>query len=201
MPCSGDRESVMHRVKIRLRPVALIVLAAACLSACPKPPVGDPPTAAILALERAAFGLVNQQRINAGLPALIMHDTLRIIARNHSRDMVARDFFAHVNPDGQDPFDRLRAGGIRYTLAGENLARTNAADPAATVVQGWMGSPDHRENILRPGFEHTGMGVAEGPGDRFYFTQLFVTFAKTGAEESVLVESCPEPLAVPAPQP
>jgi len=191
----------MYRVSIPLRHLAVIVLAAVCLSSCPKPPTDYPPTAEILALERSAFDLVNQQRINAGLPPLVMHDTLRTIARRHSRDMVARSFFSHVNPDGQDAFDRLRAAGIRYALAGENLAWTNAADPVPTVVQGWMDSTGHRENILRPAFEHTGMGAADGVGGRVYFTQLFVAFAKTGAEEPVLVESCPEPLAIPAPQP
>lgn len=129
---------------------------------------------AVLALEDAAFALVNDERTAASLAELVHDDGLRAVARAHSEDMVARGFFAHVNPDNQDPFDRLAAAGITFSSAGENIAwNMGFADPAATAVTGWMNSSGHRANILNTGYLRTGMGVAVAPNGASYFTQVF----------------------------
>ena len=118
--------------------------------------------------------LINAERAARGIAALHHDDLLRIVARAHSEDMVARSFFSHVNPDGDDPFDRMRAVGISFQRAGENIAWNRGyADPAMVAVNGWMNSDGHRANILDDRFTATGMGVAEGDDGRWYFTQVF----------------------------
>ncbi len=133
-------------------------------------------------LEMEAFDLVNDERIAEGLDALLMDEDVRTVARAHSQDMADRDFFAHNNPDGESPFDRLHNAGITFITAGENIAwNLNHPTPAATAVDGWMNSTGHRENILRESFEHTGMGVAQGADGGYYFTQVFTAYGKHGA--------------------
>jgi uncharacterized protein YkwD len=164
---------------------AALVLAIVTLPGCPPPddPPDDntPPTAEILQLELDAFNLVNAERVAEGLAALTMDEDIRAVARAHSRDMVDREFFDHINPDGDGPGERLDDANIDFSVAGENLAfNLGFADPAATAVDGWMNSQGHRDNILTGGFTHTGMGVAKDSEGGLFFTQLFITEAKVG---------------------
>jgi uncharacterized protein YkwD len=128
--------------------------------------------------EQAVFNQVNYERVLRRLDALVMDERLREVARAHSQDMVLRDFFSHVNPDGDDPFDRIRSGGVSYNIAGENIAWNNYPDPAEVAVEGWMDSPGHRENILRSEFTCTGVGVASDGEGGYYFTQVFIGVSK-----------------------
>ena len=77
--------------------------------------------------------------------------------------MGVRKFFAHKTPDGVDPGRRMEAVGypVSSTATGENLAwGTGAEATPVRIVKGWMNSPGHRENILRPSFTEVGVGVA-----------------------------------------
>ena len=77
--------------------------------------------------------------------------------------MGVRKFFAHKTPDGVDPGRRMEAVGypVSSTATGENLAwGTGAEATPVRIVKGWMNSPGHRENILRPEFRQVGVGVA-----------------------------------------
>jgi len=103
---------------------------------------------------------------------LTMDPALRCAARVHSRDMAERDFFDHVNPDGQDPFVRMEFAGYSYFTAGENIAAGQASP--AMVMQGWMDSPGHCSNIMNASFEDIGVGVFESDGVyRHLWTQTF----------------------------
>ncbi len=87
--------------------------------------------------------------------------------------MAKEDFFSHTDPEGEAVDGRMAEAGIFYLKVGENLARIeNADDPAKAAVDGWLDSPSHKENILRPEFTLTGMGVC-GDGTTYYFTQVF----------------------------
>lgn len=131
-------------------------------------------SAEVLALEDQAFDLVNDERAAMSLAPLQHDDALRAVARAHSEDMVARAFFSHVNPDGDDPFDRMSAAGITFSAAAENIAwNLGYADPAGTAVVGWMNSAGHRANILNGNYLLTGMGVAIDGNGGVYFTQVF----------------------------
>ncbi|HET7482820.1 MAG TPA: CvpA family protein [Actinomycetota bacterium] len=110
--------------------------------------------------EQEMFDLVNKERRKHGLSPLRWCEACAEVARKHSKDMYRNGYFAHVDLSGHDPFDRMRAAGIGYASAGENLAI------APTVMEahlGLMGSPDHRRNILRPTFDEAGIGIYDGP--------------------------------------
>jgi len=113
------------------------------------------------------------------------HEQVAEVAKRHSLDMLCREFMAHVNPDGQTPFDRLRTARILFLCAGENVAIMTAQGGMASIrtsleqiQRGFMSeSPNqqnHRGDILNPAFTHIGIGIAyDGPG-RLAVTQDFI---------------------------
>ncbi|MFJ9376926.1 CAP domain-containing protein [Streptomyces sp. NPDC101455] len=115
--------------------------------------------------------LTNAERARAGLRALAVDPLLAAAAQAHSTDMVARAFYSHTSPDGSQPWDRAAAAGSRRRTIGENIACGQRS--AAEVVEGWMNSPGHRANILKPDFTHIGIGFAGGGQTGTYWTQLF----------------------------
>jgi len=117
--------------------------------------------------------LTNAQRATNGCPALTVDSRLTRAAQAHSEDMRDRGYFEHDNPDGQSPFDRMKAAGYSFRLAAENIA---AGQPTpAAVVDAWMNSAGHRRNILNCGLTQIGVGVASGGSYRIYWTQDFGT--------------------------
>ncbi|MBI4059213.1 CvpA family protein [Candidatus Microgenomates bacterium] len=120
--------------------------------------------------ETQLFALVNKERRDRGIAELVWDPQIVEVARKHSRDMWERHYFAHVDPDGKDPGDRLKAGGISFTLAGENLA---LAPTTQMAHQGLMNSEGHRRNILDPDFKKIGIGVIDGGVYGKMFTQNF----------------------------
>lgn len=178
----------------RIFALALLAVGLLNLAGCQPTTPSPIPTQAILDMEQSVFDQINAERATAGLDELVMDEAIRKAARAHSADMVARGFFDHVNPDGHGPAWRLDHAGIVYVSAGENIAFTNSPTPGDTAVTGWMASPLHRDNILRPQYDRTGLGVATDGAGGFYFTQDFIgTTAKSG-EEPVFDYS--EPLAI-----
>ncbi|MGW8633647.1 CAP domain-containing protein [Streptomyces sp. NPDC055793] len=115
--------------------------------------------------------LTNRERAGAGLRPLAVDAALTRAAQAHSADMVARDFYAHTDPDGGKPWDRAAAAGAARRTVGENIACGQRS--AADVVEGWMNSPGHRANILKADFTHIGVGLAGGGRAGTYWTQLF----------------------------
>lgn len=112
--------------------------------------------------------LVNEHRLDVGCGPLLWHTGVAEVAQAHSVDMVARDFFAHTNPDGASPFDRLTDAGIEYSLGAENIAY--GYPDAVSALQGWLDSPGHRANIENCALEEHGVGL-EGT----HWTHLFIT--------------------------
>ncbi|MBB0996344.1 hypothetical protein G6024_04370 [Dietzia maris] len=103
--------------------------------------------------------LTNAQRGAHDLPALATNELLRQSACHKAADMVQHNYFAHVAPDGTEPWHYFREAGYTYQHAGENLARNFTDDGA--VVQAWMESPTHRDNVLGD-FEEQGICSVEG---------------------------------------
>jgi uncharacterized protein YkwD len=122
------------------------------------------------AAEDRMLALVNREREANGLQPLVLDETLRQVARGHSVTMFQQGYFAHVDPDGTTPFDRMRQGGVSFRAAGENLALAPTVDVAH---DGLMNSPGHRANILSPNFHRVGIGVADGGMHGKMFTQNF----------------------------
>ncbi|MDD3481111.1 MAG: CvpA family protein, partial [Patescibacteria group bacterium] len=120
--------------------------------------------------EEKMLELVNEERTSRGLKALVMDEKLRELARAHSKDMFTRGYFAHKNPDGEDPFDRMDRYEIEYRVAGENLALAPNVDLAH---DGLMNSPGHRANILTDEYGHVGIGCIDGGAYGKMFSQEF----------------------------
>ena len=123
--------------------------------------------AGITAKEQAACSLVNDQRAALGLQALTVSSTLSDKARIKAQDMAENRYFSHNSPTYGSPFTMMRQLGITYRSAGENIAMgyTTAAD----VVEAWMASPSHRDNLLSTRYTTVGVGYAEG-----YWAQWFI---------------------------
>lgn len=124
----------------------------------------------LTAAEQQAFNLLNADRTSNGLPALKLNAKLTSLADRYAQDMINRHFFAHTNPEGLSPFDRMRQAGIPYTYAGENLA-INSSVPNAEVA--FMNSPGHRANILNANYNQVGLGVELSPSGQVYVVQEF----------------------------
>jgi uncharacterized protein YkwD len=121
-------------------------------------------------LEEKMLALVNEERRAHGLGPLQADPQAAEVARAHSMDMFARGYFSHITPQGEDPFDRLRRAGVRFRIAGENLALARTLPMAH---QGLMNSPGHRANILRPAFGRVGIGVIDGGRYGLMVTQKY----------------------------
>ncbi|WP_328744470.1 CAP domain-containing protein [Streptomyces sp. NBC_00285] len=115
--------------------------------------------------------LTNRERTGAGLPPLAVDPLLARAAQAYSADMAVRAFYSHTSPEGTQPWDRAAAAGSTRRSIGENIACGQRS--AAEVVEGWMNSPGHRANILKPAFTHIGIGFAGGGPAGTYWTQLF----------------------------
>jgi uncharacterized protein YkwD len=139
----------------------------------------DPSQAPVLAAR--ALQLVNQvrasgtrcgQRSFAPAPPVTLSMTLDSVALGHAADMAAHDYFEHQDLTGRSPAQRVQAVGYREKLVGENIAY--GPKSIEEVVQGWLDSPGHCENIMDPRFAE--MGVAYAPGQRsrrgLYWVQL-----------------------------
>jgi uncharacterized protein YkwD/uncharacterized membrane protein required for colicin V production len=122
------------------------------------------------AAEQQMLDLVNQERQRAGLRPLAADEALRGVARAHSHEMFERSYFAHDSPTAGSPYNRMRAAGITFFLAGENLAY---APNVQVAHQGLMRSPGHRANILRAEFARVGIGVIHSQFQGSMFTQDF----------------------------
>jgi uncharacterized protein YkwD len=123
------------------------------------------------ALALDCFARVNEERSKAGLPPLAWLEPATDAAYLHSLDMDQREFFDHVNPDGDGPAQRLADQGVPWSSYGENIAMGYL--DAEEVMSGWMASEGHRDNILHAGFTHVGIGVRWSAGGP-YWTQDFV---------------------------
>lgn len=120
--------------------------------------------------ETAMFNMVNAERVKRGVTALTWRNDLVPVARAHAQDMWERKYFSHFSPEGKDVGDRLNEGGIKYQLAGENLA---LAPTLQTAHTGLMNSEGHRRNILDPEFKKVGIGVIDNGIYGKMFVQIF----------------------------
>lgn len=124
---------------------------------------------AVSSYEKQVAEIVNRYRAQYGLSALTLNTQLCELSDRKSEDMRAKNYFAHESPTYGSAFDMMKAAGIRYRYAGENLAM--GYDDPETVVRAWMNSEGHRKNILSPNFQEIGVGYVENGG---YWTQMFI---------------------------
>ena len=105
-------------------------------------------------------------------PPMRLSETLAGVALGHANDMAEHNYFEHVDPAGRSPADRVRAVGYREKLVGENIAY--GPQSVEEVVQGWLDSPGHCENIMDPRFAEMGLAYAPGQAARrgLFWVQL-----------------------------
>ncbi len=128
----------------------------------------------VKALEQQVIDLVNQQRANYGLPLLKGNWELSRVARYKSQDMIDKEYFDHQSPTYGSPFNMMESFGIRFTAAGENIAYGQRTPQE--VMNDWMNSIGHRNNILSRVYSQIGVGVAKAANGTFYWTQMFIKY-------------------------
>ncbi len=131
-------------------------------------------------VEMRIYQLTNMERRKRYLPPLTKDDTLVTVARAHSDDMLRRNFFNHVDPDGKAPQDRIIPAYSRsIARTGENIWGGHGYDysdsklMARVIMDSWMSSPGHRANLLNPHYTNIGVGVSV-MGKEVRATQNFV---------------------------
>lgn len=124
---------------------------------------------AVTSYEAEVIRLVNEIRRGNGLNPLTANWELSRVARYKSQDMADNRYFSHTSPTYGSPFQMIKAFGLSYRTAGENIAMGYSTPQA--VVDGWMNSSGHRANILNASYTQIGVGyVVQG----HYWTQMFI---------------------------
>ena len=127
--------------------------------------------------------LTNEARAASDAPALTRNAQLDKAAQLAADDMAAKGYFAHVSPDGKDPWYWLNQAGYLYSYAGENLA-VNFSDSDA-LQKAWMASPTHHANIVKPEYTQIGFGTAQGTyegKETTFVVEFFATPATAGSK-------------------
>lgn len=124
--------------------------------------------------ELEVLKLTNEMRLEHGLQTLKRDTKVEQVAQKKSEDMRDKNYFDHTSPTYGSPFDMLKSHGISYRFAGENIAAGQVTPKE--VVEAWMNSQGHRENILNPNYTHLAVGYAEGGSYLHYWTQMFTAY-------------------------
>ena len=103
---------------------------------------------------------INQQRATSGESPLRVNSELNQAAFAKAQNMFSLQYWAHVAPDGTQPWFFFKQANYQYSIAGENLARDFSTTP--DMVQAWMNSPTHKENIMNGRYQETGVAVVNG---------------------------------------
>jgi len=106
------------------------------------------------------FELTNGERQKEHLSTLAYNPKLEAAAKKKAEDMFAKDYWAHYAPDGRSPWNFMLDADYQYEYAGENLAKNFLF--SKNVVDAWMASPSHRENMLKPEYTEVGFAIANG---------------------------------------
>lgn len=134
----------------------------------PRPPAPAPAPAPGMSASARMAELVNRHRAAAGCPPLALLDGAARAAQGHADDMARRGYFSHVSPEVEGLAERLAREGVRLRMAAENIA----LDPASPelVLNGWLRSAGHRQNLENCRYTHHGVGERTGR-----WTHVFVT--------------------------
>jgi hypothetical protein len=135
----------------------------------------------------------NNRRAAADLPPLKLNNDLSRAAYAKAQDMFENNYWAHVSPDGVQPWDFIIGAGYDYSYAGENLAKNFNA--SKEVVDAWYASESHRQNLLGANYEDIGFAIVDGVLDGYETTLVVQTFGRPRQPtylSSAQVEPAPE---------
>ncbi|HEX6703247.1 MAG TPA: CAP domain-containing protein [Albitalea sp.] len=108
--------------------------------------------------------------------ALAWNNLLTQAAAGHSQDMAAKNYFSHTSQDGRTFTQRIDATGYAWMNAGENIAAGQRT--VDSVMNGWMNSPDHCENIMSNAFTEIGVACVPGTASNTYATYWTMDLGK-----------------------
>jgi len=131
-------------------------------------------TVSLSPTEQSVFDNINLARQRLGLPMVELDESLIELARNRSRDMATRGYFAHVTPEGTTAFNMLDELGIYSPYAGECLARTN--ESPEVVFEAFMESPSHRKVLLNPHYSKIGVGQGIDSNGMLYIAVILIGY-------------------------
>lgn len=137
----------------------------------------------------------NEKRAAAGLATLSLNQELSAAAAAKAGDMFASQYWAHTSPNGRDPWSFITDAGYYYLFAGENLAR-DFGDSRA-VVEAWMNSALHRDNLLNSRYQDIGFAVVNGKYAGHETTLVVQMFGMRAAGVPTVSTEKPKVAAVP----
>jgi uncharacterized protein YkwD len=139
----------------------------------PTPSRAYSPVGAFARTEAQIFDMINAERRQRHLPALVYNAQLDRMAKIQAEQMATFEKMAHVVPQAEMPTlaDRAHRVGYMYGRIAENVAL--GYPNAEAVVEGWMTSKGHRENILQRDVLETGIGIARSSAGGLYYCQVF----------------------------
>lgn len=192
-PHNNHRARFLHFKSLTLV-IAVLIISAFFFSSKINPLTAKIQTLADISTQEL-LQFTNEKRAENGLPSLSVSPELESAASAKAQDMFDKDYWAHNSPDGTTPWYFIKNAGYNYVYAGENLAKgfTDSHD----VVNAWMASESHRENLLSANFKDVGFAVKAGRlggEDTFLVVQEFGN--KTPAPVEKVVEETPTPAPV-----
>lgn len=116
-----------------------------------------------------------------GLPELRLNAKLSEAATKKAQDMFSHNYWSHTSPEGATPWNFIVASGYQYTMAGENLAKNFSN--SSGVVDAWMASPTHKDNIVKPAYRDIGFAIVNGTLDGEETTLVVQMFGASDTEE------------------
>ena len=141
-------------------------------STAPKTPSAQTNSNTLTNEEQQMLNLLNDARVQNNLSPLKVDMELTNVARIKAQDMIDNKYFSHNSPKYGNPFDMMKAFGVKYVTAGENIAGNQSVQNAENAL---MNSPGHRRNILSPDFTHIGLGIQVGGPYGNMFSQMFIS--------------------------
>ena len=126
------------------------------------------------AMRKEMLDRVNAERTRRGIPDIHSSAVLDRVAQSYAEDMLKRSYYGHESPEGDTVRERVIEGGYKMSAVGENVA--SGQPTIEEVMAGWMGSLEHRNNILSRIFVEVGFGVAVGKnrtGYQIIWVQVF----------------------------
>ncbi|MEA5532703.1 CAP domain-containing protein [Crocosphaera sp. XPORK-15E] len=138
------------------------------------------PTRSLSQLQSFALELVNRDRRLNGLPPLQEKPLINQVAQSHAEDMLNRNYYDHITPEGKTPTDRFNDRGGQGGI-GENIMYQESY-PGTVLNYGllekfqksWMYSDGHRDNLLNPDYQYFGFGIVRDPiTQKVYAVQNF----------------------------
>lgn len=118
----------------------------------------------------------NKKREENGVPSLRLNDKLSAAAQKKAKDMFEDGYWAHVAPDGTEPWDFIVGENYEYIYAGENLAKNFST--SKEVVEAWFKSPSHKSNLIGVNYDEVGFAVVNGVMDGYETTLVVQMFGK-----------------------